>query len=67
MSSVIVTSGFIGIAGSINLQFYASANTKDLNITVQWAKTLMAIMEQEQTAELTTSTTPSKVGPKSHS
>ena len=51
-----------GLPDAISRQLRASGDTKDLNAVVQRAKMLMAVMEQGQTAALTTSpTTPSEV------
>ena len=51
-----------GLPGSISRQLHASGDTKDLGAVVQRAKVLMTVMEHEQTAALTsTSTTSSEV------
>ena len=47
-----------GLPDAISRQLRASGDTKDLNTVVQWAKTLMTVMEQGQAAALTTALTP---------
>ena len=51
-----------GLPGPISRQLRASSDTKDLRAVVQRAKVLMTVMEHEQVAAMTaTSTTPSEV------